>query len=132
MSTTRRNDSSVFSPPSNNIGYVAVVAALTTGILHLVLGIKFLFQGGIPSLTALFTQTLPVLFTLNGIGFLGGIGIYLSQYWRRELHLVAAVYAVATIVAFFIFNGAFSILVTVSKLAEVIFTLSVLYLYVTE
>jgi hypothetical protein len=132
MSTAERSDSSVVTLPSSNVGYVAIIAALATGILHLVLGVKFLFQGGIPSLAALFTQTLPVLFTLNGIGFLGGIGVYLSRYWRRELHLVAAGYAVATVVAFFIFNGTFSVLVTVSKIAEVVFTISVLYLFTTE
>jgi len=132
MSIARRDSSSTFTLPTSSVGYVAIVAAVVTGILHLVLGIVFLFRGGIPSLTAILTQTLPVLFILNGIGFLGGIGVYLSQYWRRELHLVAAGYAGATIVAFFIFNGGFSPLVIVSKIAEVTFIISVLYLYTIE
>jgi hypothetical protein len=132
MSTTQRDSSTTFSLPTNSVGYVAIGAAVVTGVLHLVLGIVFLSQGGISSITAILTQTLPVLFILNGIGFLGGIGVYLSQYWRRELHLIAAGYAGATIVAFFIFNGGFSPVVAISKIAEVTFIISVLYLYTTE
>jgi hypothetical protein len=48
---------------------------------------------------------LGTLFILNGLGFLGGLVLYLSRYWRRELYLVAAGYAVVTIVAFFAFQG---------------------------
>jgi hypothetical protein len=50
-------------------------------------------------------QTLGVLFVLNGLGFLGGIAVYVSRYWRRELYLVAAGYAAVTTLALFAFQG---------------------------
>lgn len=52
-----------------------------------------------------FSQTLGILFILNGIGFLGGIGLYLTRYWRRGLYLTAAAYALITIIALFAFQG---------------------------
>jgi hypothetical protein len=52
-----------------------------------------------------FSQLLGILFILNGLGFLGGLVLYVSRYWRRELFLVAAGYALVTVVAFFAFQG---------------------------
>ncbi|WP_280536086.1 hypothetical protein [Halopenitus sp. POP-27] len=88
-------DGSSLTLPATPIGYVAIVAAAVTGIVHLLLGSNVLA----------FNRMLGVLFLLNGLGFLGGIGVYLTTYWRRELFLVAAAYAVVTVVAFFGFQG---------------------------
>jgi hypothetical protein len=95
QSTTTRSDRSLISLPSHPVGYLAVLAALLTGVIHLLLGPRVMG----------FSQTLGILFILNGLGFLGGIAVYLSRFWRRELFLVAAGYAVVTILALFAFQG---------------------------
>jgi hypothetical protein len=77
------------------VGYLAILAALITGILHLFLGPQVLG----------FSQPLGILFVLNGLGFLAGTGLYLSRYWRRELSLLATAYALVTIIALSIFQG---------------------------
>ena len=86
-----------------------------------------------------FSQLLGILFILNGVGFLGGIGLYLSQYWRREFYLLAVVYALTTIIALFVFQG-FSVeafymqgslnpMAVVSKMAELVLAVCAGYLY---
>ena len=95
QSTATTGEESLVSLPSHPLGYVAILAALVTAAIHLVLG---------PGVMG-FSQMLGVLFILNGLGFLGGLAIYLSRYWRRELYLVAAGYALVTVIAFFAFQG---------------------------
>ena len=118
--------------PSNPVGYVAILAAVVTGVLHLVLATQ----------VVVFSQFLAVLFALNGLGFLGGISVYLSDYWRRELFVVAAGYALVTVLALFVFQG-FSVdafyqggsvnpVAVISKLAEVVLAAASLYLYASE
>ncbi|GAA0278173.1 DUF7475 family protein [Halobacterium noricense] len=89
-----RTESSVRLPDSV-AGYVANDLAIITGIIHLLLAPQFIN----------FSQTLGTLFLLNGLGFLGGIALYLTNYWRRELYLVAAGYALVTFIAFFVYGG---------------------------
>lgn len=86
---------SLVSVPSHPVAYVAILAALVTAVIHLLLGPRVMG----------FSQTLGILFILNGLGFLGGTVLYLSRYWRRELYLVAAGYALVTVLAFFAFQG---------------------------
>lgn len=108
---------------------MAILAALVTGVLHLVLATQVIG----------FSQLMAGLFLLNGLGFLGGIGVYLSQFWRRELYLVAAGYALLTVLAFFVFQG-FSVeafyqrgslnqFAIISKSAELVFAGCTVYLY---
>lgn len=94
--TTTATGAQVFSTPANSAGYLAVIAGLTTGILHLYL---------IPGALATAGTTGGVLFALNGIGFVGGTVLYLSKYWPKELFIVAALYALASIVAMFMVHG---------------------------
>jgi len=128
--STQRQES-LFTLPSHPVGYLAIVATLTTAGIHLLLGPRVMG----------FSQTLGMLFILNGFGFLGGVVLYSSRYWRRELFLVAAGYAIVTIVSLFVFQG-FSIdafymqgnlnpLAVVSKAAEGILALCSVYLYKT-
>lgn len=118
--------------PSGVVGYLAVLAAVVTGVIHLLL---------VPRVV-LFTQTLATLFALNGLGFLGGIGLYLTRYWRRPLYLVAAGYATVTVLAFFgwggweglsafYFEGQLNPLAVVAKTAEIVVIGCSLYLYST-
>jgi len=121
--------SSLLNSPSHPVGYLAILAALVTGVLHLFLG---------PQVVG-FSQLLGVLFILNGLGFLGGIGLYLSRYWRREFYALAAVYALITVIALFVFQG-FSIevfyrqgslnpMAVISKAAELVLAVCAGYLY---
>jgi hypothetical protein len=122
----------MLSLPSHPVGYVAILAATVTGIIHLLLGSQVMG----------FNQTLGILFVLNGLGFLGGIGLYLSRYWRRELFVVAAGYALVTVLALFAFQG-FSVeafymrgdlnpIAVVAKAAELVVAGCAIYLYTSS
>ncbi|CDK39067.1 hypothetical protein [Halorubrum sp. AJ67] len=127
--TAQTSDGSFITLPSHPLGYVAILAAIVTGGIHLVLGRGVLG----------FNQLLGALFILNGLGFLGGIGLYLSRYWQRELYLVATGYAVVTILALFVFQGAsldafymqgeLNPMAVVAKVAELVVAVVTLYLY---
>lgn len=130
MSTTAATSSSTgVQLPDTTLGYVAILAAVVTGVLHL-LAVSKAIQ---------FSQTLAILFALNGLGFLGGIGIYLTRYWRRSLFLVAAAYAIITILALFAFRGwtveafymggSLNPVAVISKAAEAVLAASTLFLY---
>jgi hypothetical protein len=95
QSTATRREESLLELPSHPLGYVAALAAVVTGVIHLLLA----------SRVAGFDATLAILFALNGLGFLAGTALYVSRYWRRELYLVAALYALVTILALFVFQG---------------------------
>jgi len=86
-----------------------------------------------------FSQVMGILFILNGLGFLGGVVLYLTPYWNETLYLVAAAYAIATIVALFVFQG-FSIdafymegslnpMAVITKVTEAIVAIGAVYLY---
>jgi len=94
--TTTATGARTFSKPENAAGYLGVLTALTTGLMHL-----FLTPGAFEAAGT----TGGVLFILNGVGFVGGTGLYLSKYWRTELFLVAAIYALASILAMFMVHG---------------------------
>jgi hypothetical protein len=119
----------IVSLPSHPIGYVTILAALVTGVVHLLLG---------PQVMG-FSQMMGILFILNGLGFLGGIALYLSRYWNQTLYLVAAGYALLTIIALFGFQG-FSVeafymrgdlnpMAVAAKVAELVVAVGALYLY---
>jgi hypothetical protein len=130
VSSARANES-LLRPPTNPVGYVAILLAAVTGAIHLFLAPQVLG----------FSRTLAILFALNGLGFAGGIALYLTRYWRRELFLVAAGYALVTYLAFFLFggfegfvaafymNGELNVMAVVAKSAEVLFAVAVAYLY---
>jgi hypothetical protein len=134
VSDTRTSGGSLVDLPGNPVGYVAVVLAAVTGVIHLLLA---------PRVVG-FSQTLGILFALNGLGFAGGLVVYLTRYWRRELFLVAAGYALVTVLAFFFFGGfegfvsAFymggelNVMAVVAKAAEGLFVVVTLYLYSAE
>lgn len=131
VSNTAASDSLV-DLPQNPLGYIAILLAVVTGVIHLVLA---------PRVVG-FSQTLAILFALNGLGFVGGILLYLTRFWRRELYLVAALYALATVLALFVFQG-FGVdafysqgqlnpMAVGSKAAEVLLAVVAGYLYTTE
>jgi len=131
MSVSTQSSESLLSLPENAVGYLAILLAVVTGVIHLLLGPRVMG----------FSQTLGILFILNGLGFIGGIVVYLTRYWRRELFLVAAGYAIVTFLAFFFFggfegfvspffrNGQLNMMAVVAKGAEVLFAAVTAYLY---
>jgi hypothetical protein len=116
------DDAALLSLPSNNVAYVAVVAALVSAAIHLYLA---------PNVIG-FSRTMAILFVLNALGFVGGVLLFLSRYWRRELYLVAVVYALVTIVAFFVMSGRINPLSATSKVVEGVVTLVAAYLYTAD
>ncbi|MGM0592850.1 MAG: DUF7475 family protein [Halobacteriota archaeon] len=131
-STSTTGTVSTFSGPDNAVGYIAIVMALVTGVLHLVAATNAIQ----------FSQTLGVLFVLNGLGFLVGVVAYLTKYWRRDLFLLAALYSLVTILALFpvqgwgveafYMRGNINPLAVITKAAEAVLVVCATYLYVTE
>jgi hypothetical protein len=127
--TTASGEGSIVSLPGTPIGYVAILLAIVTAAIHLLLAPRVLG----------FSRTLAILFALNGLGFLGGVAVYLTRYWRRELYLVAALYSIVTVVAFFAFQGfgvdAFyrggqlNVMAAASKAVELLLAVVAGYLY---
>lgn len=115
--------------PSHPLEYVAILATIVTALIHLSLGPQVM----------VFSQQLGSLFILNGAGYLGGLGLYLSRFWRRGLYLIATGYAVLTILAFFAFRGvtpsafvtrgSLDELAVVAKAAEFVLAAVSIYLY---
>ncbi len=113
---------SIVSLPDSAVAYVAVLGALVSAGIHLALAPRVIG----------FSQTTGILFYLNGAGWLGGVAVLLSRFWRRELYLVAAGYAAVTVVAFFALGGQVGTASVASKLAEVVVAVTAGYLYTAE
>ncbi|QSG02129.1 DUF7475 family protein [Natranaeroarchaeum sulfidigenes] len=133
MGTTHSaNQESVFNRPSNPIGYVAILMALITGVLHLVASTNAVEM----------SQLLAVLFILNGLGFMGGAVLYVTRFWRRWLFIVAAIYAFVTILALFpvqgwgveafYMDGSLNPLAVITKATEAVLAVCAVYLYVAS
>ncbi len=116
--------------PEHPVGYLAILMALITGIIYTVL---------VPNVID-FSLMMAIIFALNDIGFLVGIILYLSNIWHKKLYILAAIYALATIIALFIFQGfsieafygpgeGLNIIKVISKITEAILTISVIYLF---
>lgn len=69
--------------------WAAVVLAVTTGVLHLYAGA---IDGRLPLVVA-------------GLGFLGGVGLFLAGYRNRRLYLVALAYTGIQVVAWAVVNA---------------------------
>ena len=130
-SDTTSVEESLITTPENPIGYVMVIFAVVTGAIHLLLASRVVG----------FSTLLATLFALNGIGFFVGIIAYFTRFWRRELYLLAALYALATIVALFVFpevnlslevfyrNGSLNPMAVAAKSVEASIVVCALYLY---
>ncbi len=130
--TSTTSTASTFNRPDSPVGYIAIVMALITGVLHLVASTNAIQ----------FSQVLAVLFVLNGLGFLGGSVLYLSKYWQKELFLVAALYSIVTILALFpvqgwgveafYMDGSINPLAVITKATEAVLAVCAIYLYTAE
>lgn len=121
--STTSGSSSVFTGlPSGIVPYVAIVSALVSAGIHLKLT---------PVVLA-FDKIQAVLFVLAAVGFIGGIAVYLTRYWQRVFYLVAILFALAQIIAFFVMDGPISTMSITSKTAEAVFVITAAYLYVND
>ncbi|ELZ57943.1 MULTISPECIES: hypothetical protein [unclassified Haloferax] len=108
--------------PSGIVPYVAILGALASVYAHFSLA-PVLMQ---------FDQTQAILFVLAGVGFLAGIAVYLSKFWRREFYLVAIAFALAQIVAWVVMSGRVSEMAILSKGGEAVFSAAAAYLYLSD
>jgi hypothetical protein len=118
--STPADRSSVFTGLPTGIGpYVAIVAALVSAAIHLWLA---------PVLLS-FAPTQAILFVLAGLGWIGGILVFLTRYWRRSFYIVAIVFALAQLIAFVVLNGPLSPMAITAKAAEAVFVVTAVALY---
>lgn len=118
--TPTADEASLFTGlPSGIAAYVAIITALISAAIHLWLA---------PIVMA-FDTIQAYLFVLAGIGFIGGIVVFLTRYWRREFYLVAVLYGLALLIAFVVMSGPINPLSIASKLAEVVFVVATAHLY---
>jgi len=96
--------------------WLAVALALGTGLVHLYLGFVY---GLAP-------------FVLAGVGFLVGVVVFFTRYWRPWFYLVAALYAAVQVVLWLASGMRFFQLGFVDKVFQAALVLVVLYLYWDE
>lgn len=108
--------------PSTPVAYVAILGALVSAAIHLFLA---------PSVIGI-SQTTGILFYLNGLGWIAGILVFLSRFWRREFYLVATGYALVTIIAFFVMGGDLEGLAIAAKIAEGVVVVTTAYLHTSD
>lgn len=121
-SATAGRSSEFTGLPSGIVPYAAIFAALVSAGIHLWLA---------PVVMA-FDTVQAILFVLAALGFIGGIGVFLTRYWRREFYTVAILFAFAQIIAYFVLGGPPSNLAIASKTAESVFIVAAAYLYVND
>lgn len=108
--------------PAGIAPYIAILGALASTYVHLSMA-PMMMQ---------FDPTRGVLFVLAGLGFVGGIAVYLTRYWRRELYLAAIACAFVQIVAWVVLSGFLSEMAVLSKAGEAVFSVAAAYLYLTD
>lgn len=116
---TAGRSSVVTGLPSGIVPYVAILTALVSAGIHLWL----------TPVVIEFDTVQAILFVLAALGFIVGIGVFLTKYWRREFYLIAIVFALAQILAFFVMGGPRNTLAITSKTAEFVFIVAAAYLY---
>lgn len=104
--------------------WVAVVLAAITGIIHLVLGVMF------------FPGAQPVAFLLAGLGFFGGIVLFLRDYRRQQLYVVGVLFTALQIVLYLWLNyrvdPAISPIEAIDKAAQVLLIALLIFFYRRE
>ncbi|RDI69941.1 DUF7475 family protein [Halopelagius longus] len=119
--TNTPGNSLITGVPSGVVPYVMIAAALVSAGIHLWL---------VPVVVA-FDTTQAVLFVLAAVGFIAGVAVYVTRYWRREFYVFMVLLALAQIVAYFVMGGPANAMAFVSKAAEAVVALAAAYLYTT-
>ena len=125
MSSTTRNTTAgsplITGIPTGIVPYILISAAVVSAAIHFWL----------TPVVIEFDTTQAMLFVLAGLGFVGGIVVYATRFWRREFYLLAALFALAQILVFFVMGGPVNIMAIASKTAEAVVVLAAGYLYMT-
>ncbi|WP_417582532.1 hypothetical protein [Natrinema soli] len=125
MSSTTSNTTTepplITGIPTGIVPYIMIGAALVSAAVHFWL----------TPVVIEFDTIQAILFVLAGLGFVGGIVVYASRFWRREFYLLAALFALAQIIAYFVMNGPLNTMAIVSKATEAVVVLAAGYLYMT-
>lgn len=105
-------------------GWLAIVLAAITGVIHLVLGV-----GNFP-------DPLALSFLVAGLGFFGGIVLFLMEYRRRLLVVLAIPYVAAQIALFYLLNmptvATLSPVAIVDKAVQLVLIVLLILLYREE
>lgn len=101
------------------VHWLAIAAAVVSAVIHLYLAPRVMN----------FNQTMGILFILAGLGYFGGIAIFLTRYWRPILYLVAALFTIVQIVAWVATGMGGGTMGIVDKAVQVVFVVLVGYLY---
>lgn len=106
--------------------WVAIVLALVSGVIHLILGVNFS------------PEPLGIAFLLAGLGFLGAVTLMLINYRRRLLYAVGIPYTAIQIVLWYYLNFAagpksfpseIGTMGAVDKIAQVVLIVVLIVLY---
>ena len=102
--------------------YLGIALAVVTGVIHLFLGVSF------------FPEPMGILFLLAGLGFLGGVVLFLLDYRRTLLYLVGAAFTAVQIVAYVPVNldDLFSPIGVVDKVVQLVLVVVLVVLYRRE
>jgi hypothetical protein len=93
-------DGSTFETASlTRLHWLGIALALVTGVIHLVLGVRFLDPAG-----GLATNAQPVSFVLAGIAFGLACLLVALDYRRRLLYLVGVPFTGIQVVLYFVLN----------------------------
>lgn len=122
MATTAGSQSTRRLDSFTGVHWVAIATALVSAVIHLYLAPKVLN----------FNQMMGILFILAGVGYVGGIAIFVTDYWRRSLYLVAALFTVVQIVFWVVTGMNNPTFGYPDKAAQVIFTAAVGLLYLRD
>ena len=96
------------------IHWLAVLLVVATGAIHVYAG---LVEGRIPVLLA-------------GVGFFGGIGLFLVDYRRPLLYLAGVVYTAVQFPLWYVAKaGEFTAIGSVDKAIQAVLVVTLLYLY---
>lgn len=104
------------------IHWAAIVLAAITGIIHLVLGVRFIStQLGVP-------------FVLAGLGFFGAIVLFLRDFRRRLLYPVGVLFTGVQVVLYVAFNwpDIFSPAGVIDKVIQLVLIVLLVVLYRRE
>ncbi|MDR5657407.1 hypothetical protein RH831_09465 [Halodesulfurarchaeum sp. HSR-GB] len=94
MATSTSTEGGLRTEPLTGLHWVGIGAALVSGAIHLLLGIRF------------FPSGLGISFLLAGLGFLGAIGLVLRGYRRRLVYGVGVPFVLVQLVLWYVINFA--------------------------
>jgi hypothetical protein len=107
-------DGSLETGSLTRIHWLAILLAVATGVIHVYAGIV---EGRIPV-------------SIAGVGFLGGVVLFLFDYRRRVLYLVGVVYTGIQIPLWYVAKvGEFTLLGYADKAVQIVIIILLAYLY---